>query len=66
MLMKSMVYKHLYNYHGSSLSDRSADDPDPAPTLDVAIQEQLGLKLEPTKGPTPFLVIDHIEKPSEN
>jgi uncharacterized protein (TIGR03435 family) len=28
--------------------------------------EKLGLKLEATKGPVDFLVIDHVEKPSEN
>jgi uncharacterized protein (TIGR03435 family) len=39
---------------------------DPAgPSFFVAIQEQLGLKLEPVKGPGQFFVIDHAEKPSE-
>jgi hypothetical protein len=52
--------------HGTRLSDRSADDMDPVPPLETAIQNQLGLKLEPAKGSVQFLVIDHIEKPSEN
>jgi uncharacterized protein (TIGR03435 family) len=30
------------------------------------IQEQLGLKLEPGKGPVEIIVIDHIERPSGN
>jgi uncharacterized protein (TIGR03435 family) len=41
-------------------------DPDSYPTLTTAIQEQLGLRLERTRGSVDVLVIDHIEKPSEN
>jgi bla regulator protein BlaR1 len=35
-------------------------------TLLTAIQEQLGLKLEPQKAPMQVLVIDHVEQPAEN
>lgn len=41
--------------------------PDPAgPSFLEALKEQLGLKLDSQKGPSEFLVIDHIEHPSEN
>jgi uncharacterized protein (TIGR03435 family) len=43
-----------------------APDPNAPPGLFTAIQEQLGLKLEPAKGPVQVLVIDHIEQPSAN
>jgi len=36
------------------------------PGLFGAVQEQLGLKIEPTKGPVETLVIDSVERPSGN
>ena len=40
-------------------------DPNSAPLL-RAIQQQLGLKLEPQTGPVSLLVIDHVEMPAKN
>ena len=37
-----------------------------APSIFVAVQEQLGLKLESKKGPVSMFIIDKIEKPEEN
>jgi uncharacterized protein (TIGR03435 family) len=47
---------------GGGASPTDAD----GPSIFTAFQEQLGLKLEPTKGPAEFLVIDSAEKLSEN
>ena len=36
------------------------------PSLPAALERELGLKITPAKGPVEFLVIDHVERPSEN
>ena len=40
-------------------------EPDPGPTIFDVVQD-LGLKLEPAKSQVETLVIDHVERPSEN
>ena len=42
------------------------DAPDARPSLFTAVEEQLGLKLEPGKSAIEVLVIDHAQKASEN
>jgi len=47
--------------------DAPVSQPDTnAPSLQTALEEQLGLKLVSTKTPTDFIVIDHIDEPLPN
>jgi uncharacterized protein (TIGR03435 family) len=63
----------IFNFHVEFTADESTPnlfDPyrpasDPGPSIFTAVLEQLGLKLEPAKGPRDFLVIDHVERPTE-
>jgi uncharacterized protein (TIGR03435 family) len=63
-----------YDYHLEFAPENAPLNPeaaaasgDPAPTLLMAIQDQLGLKLEAKKLPVDIVVVDHLEKsPTEN
>ena len=56
----------------ASAPGNGAGEPQPAsvdssaPSIFTAAQEQLGLKLESAKSPVEVLVVDHVDKPSEN
>jgi bla regulator protein BlaR1 len=47
-------------------ADAPATTADSGPTIFTALQEQLGLRLESTKGPVTIIVIDSVEKATEN
>lgn len=42
------------------------DSPEPGPSIYSALQDQLGLKLESQRAPQEIVVIDHVERPSDN
>jgi len=53
-----------YDFTLEWVPDRSAEST--GPSIYTALQEQLGLKLESTKGPVEIIAIDSAEKASEN
>ena len=55
----------------SMLLSPAANPGDPLPQADgpslfTALQEQLGLRLESTRGPVEVIVVDHADRPSAN
>ena len=52
---------------GPSVGTQLGLPPDPSgPSIFTAVQEQLGLRLERARGPVEVLVIDSVQKPTEN
>ena len=47
-------------------ADGSSPASDPTDSIFAALPGELGLKLEPAKGPVETFVIDHIERPAGN
>jgi uncharacterized protein (TIGR03435 family) len=60
------VYDFTLKWSAEDFGASSDGDDSPWPQLATAVKEQLGLELKPVKGTVVSLVIDHIEKPSEN
>jgi uncharacterized protein (TIGR03435 family) len=49
-----------------AIAPPSSTAADPVPSIFMAIQQQLGLRLESTKGRVEVLVIESVRKPTEN
>ena len=61
-----------YDFHLQWTPDTTANGAtdggaaDAPPNLFTAIEVQLGLKLQPAKGPVQTLAVDHVERPTQN
>jgi uncharacterized protein (TIGR03435 family) len=47
-------------------ASRVSAEADAAPSIFAALPDQLGLRLQPGRAPVNVLIIDHVERPSEN
>jgi uncharacterized protein (TIGR03435 family) len=55
-----------FQFPGIQRPPTPTGNPGAAPNLFTAIQEQLGLRLETTRAPADVIVIDRVEKPTDN
>lgn len=60
------VYDFKLQYSSDEDRTTASGSDAPWPSIFTAIQEQLGLKLQPAKIPVETITIDHIDPPSEN
>jgi bla regulator protein BlaR1 len=60
----SLNWMHVRS--GSSAAGTEAQLDEGGPSFEDALKDQLGLKLKPTKAAIQVLIIDHVERPSEN
>ena len=66
MVIDKTEITEKFDFHVEYAPDESdVSDELTAPSID-SVLGKLGLRLERAKGPREFLVIDHVEKPSEN
>lgn len=57
----------IFDFQMEWAGDEKADNAADAPSLFTALQEQLGLKLQPDKIPVAMVVVDRCDKaPTEN
>jgi uncharacterized protein (TIGR03435 family) len=55
-----------YGRPATPTADRMPSSDSRGASIFTAVQEQLGLKLEPEKTPIEVVVIDHVQRPSGN
>ena len=60
------AYDFTLSFRPQLPPDAITDEQDNRPIIFDALLDELGLELIPKKGPVEYLVIDHIERPSEN